>query len=163
MKDFLSQVVKFNEMYKIQRSNWLQMPTEIELRRFKSILQEELDELNELIQWREKLGPVSDIDDEQTRCFMVELADWHGDMIVYPHTHADRFGFPMDKILNAIMQSNFSKLDADGQPIYDDRGKVIKGPHFVPPESSIHEILFGTMPNPYLKKKKGESLNEDEN
>jgi hypothetical protein len=48
---------------------------------------------------------------------------------------------PLDRVLKVIMESNFSKLGADGQPIYDQRGKVMKGPHYWKPEPRIKEIL----------------------
>ena len=39
------------------------------------------------------------------------------------------------------MQSNFSKLGEDGQPVYDHRGKVMKGPGYWKPEPKIQELL----------------------
>ncbi len=39
------------------------------------------------------------------------------------------------------MQSNFSKLGADGKPIYDERGKVMKGPGYWQPEPKIRALL----------------------
>jgi hypothetical protein len=39
------------------------------------------------------------------------------------------------------MESNFSKLDRNGEPIYDARGKVMKGPDYWKPEPKITEIL----------------------
>jgi hypothetical protein len=41
------------------------------------------------------------------------------------------------------MESNFSKLGADGQPIYDERGKVMKGPSYWKPEPRIRSLLDG--------------------
>jgi hypothetical protein len=55
------------------------------------------------------------------------------------------FGIPNDDVLEIIMQSNFSKLDANGQPIYDERGKVMKGPHYWKPEPKIKALLQGLM------------------
>ena len=43
----------------------------------------------------------------------------------------------IDQVLVIIMQSNFSKLGADGKPIYDERGKVMKGPAIGNPEPKI--------------------------
>jgi hypothetical protein len=40
------------------------------------------------------------------------------------------------------MDSNFSKLGADGKPIYDERGKVMKGPFYWKPEPKIKELLL---------------------
>ena len=44
-------------------------------------------------------------------------------------------------LLAIIRQSNFSKLGADGKPIYDERGKVQKGPGYWKPEPKISEML----------------------
>jgi hypothetical protein len=43
------------------------------------------------------------------------------------------------------MQSNFSKLGEDGKPIYDERGKVMKGGNYWKPEPKISEILAAKM------------------
>jgi predicted HAD superfamily Cof-like phosphohydrolase len=60
---------------------------------------------------------------------------------VYCASEAKRWGLPLDEILNVIMQSNFSKLDANGEPIYDERGKVMKGPNYWKPEPKISQLL----------------------
>jgi hypothetical protein len=44
-------------------------------------------------------------------------------------------------IMFLIMQSNFSKLDENGNPIYDERGKVLKGPNYWKPEPKIREYI----------------------
>lgn len=49
-------------------------------------------------------------------------------------------------ILDIIMASNFSKLGADGKPIYDDRGKVLKGPGYWKPEPKISAYLSQRKP-----------------
>ncbi len=54
------------------------------------------------------------------------------------------FGLPMDQILDIIMDSNMSKLFEDGQPRYDERGKVIKGPNYWKPEPKIRELLLSS-------------------
>ena len=54
---------------------------------------------------------------------------------------ADTFGLPMSTVLGIIMQSNFSKLGADGLPIYDSDNKVQKGPNYWKPEPKISEML----------------------
>lgn len=56
-----------------------------------------------------------------------------------------RFGLPNAQILDIIMQSNFSKLGADGQPIYDERGKVMKGPNYWKPEPKIKALIESMM------------------
>lgn len=145
MKEFLKKIARFNSMYRLKSSPHPVLPTADDLRKFKSILQEELDELDEIIVRLENFTDRPPYDAPvQYWNILTDLADWHGDMIVYPHTHAHRFGLPMDLVLDAIMESNFSKLGADGQPIYDERGKVIKGPFFSRPEPAIERILIAS-------------------
>ena len=153
MEQFLRQIKKFNQMYKIPMSEKPSLPTVAELLRFKSILLEELSEIDEIIDKVSTLeadafhGSLGAHDillstrDKFKAGVMAELADWHGDMIIYCHTHAAKFGLPMDEILDVIMESNFSKLGADGKPIYDERGKVLKGPNFFPPEPALNKLL----------------------
>jgi len=64
-----------------------------------------------------------------------------GDIQVYCASEMAKFGLPLDQILGIIMQSNLSKLGADGQPIYDERGKVQKGPGYWKPEPAILTLL----------------------
>jgi hypothetical protein len=44
-------------------------------------------------------------------------------------------------VLQIIMDSNASKLGADGKPIYDANGKFLKGPNYWKPEPKIRELL----------------------
>jgi hypothetical protein len=77
------------------------------------------------------------------------MADLLGDIVVYAFSEAQRWGIPLWPggiplwpVLAAIMESKFSKLGADGQPIYDEAlDKVLKGPNFKPPEPAIREII----------------------
>ena len=54
---------------------------------------------------------------------------------------AEHFGFNLYDTLEIVMDSNMSKLGADGQPIYDERGKVQKGPGYWKPEPKIREYI----------------------
>lgn len=56
-----------------------------------------------------------------------------------------KFGLDNDACLNTIMLSNFSKLDEDGNPIYDSRGKVLKGANYWPPEPLLREQITHQM------------------
>ena len=60
---------------------------------------------------------------------------------VYSTSEALRHGIQLGDALKIIMQSNFSKLNEDGEPIYDERGKVMKGPNYWKPEPKIEEML----------------------
>ena len=63
------------------------------------------------------------------------------DIQVYCASEMAKFGLPLDKVLAVIMNSNFSKLGADGEPIYDERGKVQKGPNYWKPEPAIAVMI----------------------
>lgn len=130
---FWDKIEKFNKMYKLPANN---APTDLGRSRliaFKSILLEEISEIDKVI-----------ADGESFDSVKVDLADWLGDIIVYCASEALRWGLPLEQILEIIMESNFSKLDENGQPIYDSRGKVMKGPNYWKPEQKIEELLNTT-------------------
>lgn len=54
---------------------------------------------------------------------------------------AERAELPLEKIIEAIHESNMSKLGADGKPIFREDGKVLKGPNFFTPTAKIKELL----------------------
>ena len=58
--------------------------------------------------------------------------------VVYGAGHA--FGIDLDECFSEVHESNMSKLGEDGKPIYREDGKVMKGPHYFPPE--LKEILY---------------------
>ena len=64
-----------------------------------------------------------------------------GDIIVYCRSEALKYGIPLEEVLDIIMDSNESKLGADGKPIYDENGKFLKGPNYWKPEPKIREML----------------------
>lgn len=134
MSKFWKDIKKFNEMYKLNSSDELQTIERSSLINFQDILQEELNEGDEIIQNFDK--------DNLDKA--VELADWLGDIVVYCHTFADQNGINLPEVLDVIMKSNFSKLGEDGEPIYDHRGKVMKGPYYWRPEPKIKALLDDT-------------------
>lgn len=54
---------------------------------------------------------------------------------------AKTFNISLFEVIGIIMESNFSKLGEDGKPIFDDRGKLLKGPNFRPPEPELEIYL----------------------
>lgn len=136
MKNFLLEVDLYNKMYNLPRPATPTLPvnTVDMLKNFKSILTEEVQEVDEIIKMVET--------GDSTRVVVLShIGDWLGDMAVYCHTQARQFGLPMEAILEIIMDSNFSKLGEDGKAIYDSRGKVEKGPNYWAPEKKIEQEI----------------------
>ena len=58
-----------------------------------------------------------------------ELAD----LVYVCYQYAENMGWFLDEALDRVHQSNLSKLDEEGNPIYREDGKVLKGPNYKPP------------------------------
>lgn len=139
--NFLEDIKKFNSMYEQPINHKPTLLGSAQLEKFKSILSEEVKEVDEIIDfYKEKEASLSEEDRLE---ILTRLADWFGDIIVYVSNESRKHGIPLDKTLNIIMDSNFSKLGADGKPIKDERGKVLKGPNYWKPEPKIKEMLKG--------------------
>jgi len=138
MSAFSNDIEKFNGIYKLPVSAVptldVGVPVTERLKAFKHILGEELDEIDEIIEAAENKVPAIEV--------LTMLADLLGDIQVYCASEMAKFGLPLDEVLAIIMQSNFSKLGADGKPIYDERGKVQKGPGYWKPEPKIQACLL---------------------
>ena len=65
--------------------------------------------------------------------------------MVYCRSEALKYGLPLEDVLDIIMDSNESKLGADGKPIYDANGKFLKGPNYWKPEPKIKALLEAGM------------------
>lgn len=72
---------------------------------------------------------------------VIAVAHWLAEIVTYCYHTADARGFDLDVILAFIHESNLSKLDRDGMPIFNAVRKVIKGPDFFPPTPKIKEYL----------------------
>lgn len=144
MSQLENDIQRFNAMYKLPVSSVPTLQIGVDpverLKAFKDILAEELNEIDEII---------TDLNDPEKGSLstLTKLADLLGDIQVYCASEMAKFGIPLDNTLNIIMQSNFSKLGADGLPIYDERGKVLKGPGYWKPEpmleSMLHQLRHG--------------------
>ena len=62
-----------------------------------------------------------------------EVADALTDILYVTYGAGHAFGINLDKCFLEVQRSNMSKLDTDGKPIYNDRGKVMKGPNYFKP------------------------------
>ena len=143
---FIQDIEKFNGMYGLPKPEHPTLEAVgnplTRLDNFKNILLEEVEEVDEIIA---SLGENAlleyPISEEAKLEALTNLSDWLGDIIVYAASEMRRFGLPIEGVLDAIMESNFSKLAADGTVIMDDRGKVMKGPGYWKPEPKIKELL----------------------
>lgn len=137
MSDFSRDIEKFNGIYKLPVSAVPTLNVGVNaadrMLAFKDILMEEVQEIDEIIAAQKEGKDELEV--------LTMLADLLGDIQVYCASEMAKFGLPLDQVLAMIMQSNFSKLGADGLPIYDERGKVMKGPGYWKPEPKIREIL----------------------
>lgn len=143
---FLSDIKKFNQMYNLASHDDPNVQGQARLENFIDILKEEVDEGDDIVA---KLGKLEAMDaaeqpadyQQQKLDALTDLSDWLGDLMVYCASEARRWGIPIQDVLEVIMASNFSKLGADGEPIYDHRGKVQKGPNYWAPEGKIATLL----------------------
>ena len=63
-----------------------------------------------------------------------EVADALTDILYVTYGAGHSFGINLDKCFNEVQESNMSKLGEDGNPIYNDAGKVMKGPNYFKPD-----------------------------
>ena len=84
------------------------------------LIKEELDELKEAI----------DNND------LLEVADALTDILYVTYGAGHAFGIDLDKCFDEVQNSNMSKLGENGEPIYNEFGKVMKGPNYFKPDLS---------------------------
>ena len=65
---------------------------------------------------------------------LVEVADALTDILYVTYGAGHAFGINLDDCFEEVQNSNMSKLDKDGKPIYNDKGKVMKGPNYFKPD-----------------------------
>ena len=82
-----------------------------------SLINEELDELKTAIKDNN----------------ILEVADALTDILYVTYGAGHSFGVDLDKCFDEVQKSNMSKLGKDGKPIYNETGKVMKGPNYVKP------------------------------
>mgnify|MGYP005706761581 CR=1 FL=1 len=63
-----------------------------------------------------------------------EVADALTDILYVTYGAGHAFGINLDKCFEEVQNSNMSKLGEDGRPIYNDKGKVMKGPNYFKPD-----------------------------
>jgi len=67
---------------------------------------------------------------------LLEVADALTDILYVTYGAGHAFGIDLDKCFDEVQNSNMSKLDENGNPIYNDSGKVMKGPNYFKPDLS---------------------------
>ena len=67
---------------------------------------------------------------------LLEVADALTDILYVTYGAGHAFGIDLDKCFDEVQNSNMSKLDENGEPIYNDSGKVMKGPNYFKPDLS---------------------------
>ena len=82
-----------------------------------NLIKEELDELKQAIDNKD----------------LLEVADALTDILYVTYGAGHAFGINLDKCFEEVQNSNMSKLDDNGKPIYNDAGKVMKGPKYFKP------------------------------
>ena len=92
------------------------------------LIKEELEELKEALDKKD----------------LVETADALTDILYVTYGTGHAFGINLDNCFEEVQQSNMSKLDDKGKPIYNDAGKVMKGPKYFKPNLSklIKWLIF---------------------
>ena len=109
MKTF-GQEVKTEPSFSIDKINKLRI----------DLIKEELEELTEAMNKKD----------------LLEVADALTDILYVTYGAGQAFGIDLDKCFDEVQNSNMSKLDEDGKPIYNDAGKVMKGPNYFKPDLS---------------------------
>ena len=85
-----------------------------------SLIQEELEELKQAIKDKN----------------LSEVADALTDILYVTYGAGHAFGLNLDISFDEVQKSNMSKLGSDGKPIYNEKGKVMKGPNYFLPDFS---------------------------
>ena len=67
---------------------------------------------------------------------LLEVADALTDILYVTYGAGHAFGIDLDKCFEEVQNSNMSKLDENGRPIYNNAGKVMKGPNYFKPDLS---------------------------
>ena len=65
---------------------------------------------------------------------LLEVADALTDILYVAYGAGHAFGIDLDKCFDEVQNSNMSKLGEDGKPIYNEQGKVMKGPKYYKPD-----------------------------
>ena len=79
---------------------------------------------------------LSELTDAMNNKDLLEVADALTDILYVTYGAGHAFGIDLDKCFDEVQNSNMSKLDENGKPIYNENGKVMKGPNYFKPDLS---------------------------
>ena len=116
MTNFLG-VKKFMETFGQEVKTKAEFPSDKIINLRYDLIKEELDEFEEAIKSKN----------------LKEIADSLTDILYVTYGAGHAFGIDLDKCFEEVQRSNMSKLGEDGKPIYNENGKVMKGPKYFEP------------------------------
>ena len=119
MTNFIS-VKKFMEKFGQEVKTKPEFPSEKIVKLRYDLIKEELDEFEQALKDKN----------------LTEVADSLTDILYVTYGAGVAFGIDLDKCFDEVQRSNMSKLGADGKPIYNKDGKVMKGPKYFKPDLS---------------------------
>ena len=111
-------VKKFMEVFGQEVKTKAEFPSEKIADLRYSLIKEELDEFGQALKDRD----------------LKEVADALTDILYVTYGAGHAFGINLDICFDEVQKSNMSKLSAEGKPIYNDKGKVMKGPNYFKPD-----------------------------
>jgi predicted HAD superfamily Cof-like phosphohydrolase len=110
-------VKKFMEVFGQEVKTKAEFPSEKIIKLRYNLIKEELDEFEEALKDKD----------------LKEVADALTDILYVTYGAGHAFGIDLDKCFDEVQRSNMSKLGDDGKPIYNEHGKVMKGPKYFQP------------------------------
>ena len=111
-------VKKFMQTFGQQVKNKAEFPSDKIVNLRIDLIKEELSEFKEAIEKKD----------------IKEVADALTDILYVTYGAGHAFGINLDSCFKEVQNSNMSKLGSDGRPIYNDKGKVMKGPNYFKPD-----------------------------
>ena len=111
-------VKKFMEVFGQEVKTKAGFPSEKIIKLRLNLIQEELDEFDQALKNKD----------------LKEVADALTDILYVTYGAGHAFGIDLDKCFEEVQRSNMSKLGEDGKPIYNEKGKVMKGPKYFQPD-----------------------------
>ena len=117
MSNFNS-VKKFMQTFGQEVKNKAAFPNDKIIKLRYDVIQEELNEFKQALDQKD----------------LKEVADALTDILYVTYGAGHAFGIDLDKCFDEVQSSNMSKLGDDGKPIYNEQGKVMKGPKYYKPD-----------------------------